>query len=529
MIETDYLVLGSGIAGLEFALRAASHGKVLVATKRAADESNTNYAQGGIAAVLDPTDSFDAHVKDTLTVGEGLCHRDIVELCVREGPAAVRELVERFGARFDAKTDGALDLAREGGHSARRVAHAKDTTGREIQRALLEAARAHSNITVLSDHVGVDLLQLAKYGGPEACFGAYVLDQKSGQVRSVVARATVLATGGAGKVYLYTTNPDVATADGIAMAYRAGAQVSNMEFFQFHPTCLYHPQAKSFLISEALRGEGGILKLRTGETFMERYHAMKSLAPRDVVARAIDFELKKSGEEHVVLDMTHLDPDFLVKRFPAIHSRCMSFGIDMRTQPIPVVPAAHYSCGGVVTDDHGRTSVRNLYAIGEVAMTGLHGACRLASNSLLEGCVFGRRAADDARNVTWARPPQVAPWYPGAASPSDEAVVITQNWDEVRRLMWNYVGIVRTDKRLERALRRIELIRSEIREYYWNFRVTQDLLELRNIALVAHLVIECARRRHESRGLHYNADHPDKDPRFEKDPVLRRGDGPEPA
>jgi L-aspartate oxidase len=439
----------------------------------------------------------------------------------------VRDLADKYGVRFDHAEDGSIALAREGGHSARRVAHFKDTTGYEIERGLLQAASAHPNIKFLRDHMAIDLLQLAKYGGPDACFGAYVLDQRTHEVKTIVARVTILATGGAGKIYLYTTNPDVATADGVAMAYRAGAAIANMEFFQFHPTCLYHPQAKSFLISEALRGEGGVLKLQNGETFMERYHPMKSLAPRDVVARAIDAELKRTGDDFAVLDMTHLDPQFLVERFPAIHARCMSFGIDMRTQPIPVVPAAHYSCGGVVTDSHGRTNVRNLYAIGEVAMTGLHGACRLASNSLLEGCVFGRRAAADAQKAEAVRPNQIAPWYPGAATPSDEAVVISQNWDEVRRLMWNYVGIVRTDKRLERARRRIELIRSEIREYYWNFRVTGDLIELRNLALAAHLIIECARRRKESRGLHFNADYPNKDDRYLSDTVLRRGDGPD--
>ena len=526
MIETDYLVVGSGIAGLTFDLHASDHGHLTIVTKRAPDDANTNYAQGGIAAVLDPEDTIEAHVRDTLTVGEGLCHKDIVELCVHEGPHAVRELIDRWGAHFDMH-EGQLDLAREGGHSARRVAHAKDTTGREIERALLESARANRNITILSDHMAVDLLSLAKYGGPDACFGAYVLDRQTSEVDTVVARATVIASGGAGKVYKYTTNPDVASADGIAMAYRAGGEIGNMEFIQFHPTCLYHPQAKSFLISEALRGEGGILELKNGDTFMERYHAMKSLAPRDVVARAIDFELKKSGDDCVYLDMTHLDPNFLVERFPAIHAQCLKFGVDMRTQPIPVVPAAHYSCGGVVTDDHGRTNVRNLYAIGEVAMTGLHGACRLASNSLLEGAVFGRRAAADVKDAQSLRPTQVSPWYPGAATPSDEAVVVTQNWDEVRRLMWNYVGIVRTDKRLERARRRIELIRAEIREYYWNFSVTSDLLELRNLALAAHLVIESARRRKESRGLHFNSDYPQKEASWEKDTIIRKGDGPE--
>lgn len=537
LIETDYLVLGSGIAGLTFALdiARAGAGRVLIVTKRQPDDSSTAWAQGGIAAVLDPLDSFEAHIADTLTVGDGLCHKDVVELCVREGPQAVRELMDRYGARFDRKEEpagpgqGALDLAREGGHSARRVAHAKDTTGREIERALLEAAAQEPGITMLAEHMAVDLLTMAKYGGPDACFGAYVLEGGSGEVHTVVARATVLATGGAGKVYLYTSNPDVATADGVAMAYRAGAQVANLEFFQFHPTCLYHPQAKSFLISEALRGEGGVLRLTGGATFMEKYHPMKSLAPRDVVARAIDAELKRTGADYAVLDMTHLQPDFLAARFPAIHARCLQYGIDMRTQPIPVVPAAHYSCGGVVTDTWGRTNLRNLYAVGETAMTGLHGACRLASNSLLEGVVMGKRAARDAALCTAVRPPQVAPWYSGAAQDPDEAVVVTQNWDEVRRLMWNYVGIVRTDKRLMRARRRIELIRDEIREYYWNFKVTSDLLELRNLALVAHLIIECAQRRKESRGLHANTDHPAKSDDFLHDTVVQRGDGPSPA
>jgi L-aspartate oxidase len=379
---------------------------------------------------------------------------------------------------------------------------------------------------MLDNHLAVDLLSMAKYGGPDACFGAYVWERKSGEVQTIVARATVLATGGAGKVYLYTTNPDVATGDGVAMAYRAGARVANMEFIQFHPTCLYHPYAKSFLISEALRGEGGILKLRDGSTFMERYHEMKSLAPRDVVARAVDNELKRTGDDFVELDMTHLKPDFVRERFPMIYGRCLEYGIDITKQPIPVVPAAHYMCGGVVTDDRGRTTVRNLYAIGEVACTGLHGACRLASNSLLEGLVFGQRAADDVKDVTAVRPPGVAQWMSGAATDSDDAIVVTQNWDEIRRLMWSYVGIVRTDKRLERARRRIELMRDEIREYYWNFKINGDLIELRNLALVAHLIIESARRRKESRGLHYTLDYLGKEERWRKDTVLQRGDGP---
>jgi L-aspartate oxidase len=527
MIETDYLVIGSGLAGLYFALHAAEHGRVLIVTKREAAESNTNYAQGGIATVLARDDSFEAHIADTLRVGDGLCHRDVVEICVREGPGHIRALADRFGVDFTRdRTGEAFALGREGGHSARRVVHAKDATGRELERALLAAVQQDERITMLPDHLALDLLTMAKYGGPNVVFGAFVLDQRTNDIETIVARATLLATGGAGKVYLYTSNPDVASGDGLAMAYRVGAKIGNMEFFQFHPTCLYHPQAKSFLVSEALRGEGGVLKLRDGSTFMERYHEMKSLAPRDVVARAIDAELKRTGDDHVVLDMTHLDPGFLVQRFPNIHERCMALGIDMRTTPIPVVPAAHYSCGGIVTDEHGRSSVRNLYAVGEVAMTGLHGACRLASNSLLEALVFARRAAEDVRGVVAQRPAAIASWGFGDAAASDEAVVVTQNWDEVRRLMWNYVGIVRTDKRLERARRRIELIREEIREYYWNFRVTPDLIELRNLALVAHLIIESARRRRESRGLHLNLDYPGKDERYERDTILKRGDGP---
>jgi L-aspartate oxidase len=391
---------------------------------------------------------------------------------------------------------------------------------------LQRAAERGESITMLADHMAIDLLTTAKYGGPNAVFGAYVYDQKTGEVKTILAKAVIIATGGAGKVYLYTTNPDVATGDGVAIAYRVGARVANMEFFQFHPTCLYHPQAKSFLISEALRGEGGILRLIDGEAFMPRYHEMKDLAPRDIVARAIDAELKRTGDDHVTLDMTHLDPAYLAERFPNIHARCLQLGIDMRKQPIPVVPAAHYSCGGVLVDERGRTSVKNLYAIGEVSMTGLHGACRLASNSLLEALVYAARAAEDVRDVSVDRPPRVAPWYAGEATTSDERVLVSHTWEEIRRLMWNYVGIVRTDRRLERAARRIDLIREEIRDYYWNVLINNDLLELRNLALVADLIIQSARRRLESRGLHYNLDHPDHDPRLRKDTILARGDGP---
>ena len=524
-IATDYLVIGSGVAGLYFALRAAEHGRVLVVTKKQVTDTNTNWAQGGIAAVLGDDDTQEGHVEDTLRVGEGLCNRAIVEMCVREGPAHVQALA-KLGVDFERTESGEFELGREGGHSARRVAHRKDTTGAAIQEALTAAVARHPNIRVMADHIAVDLLSMAKYGGDPACFGAYVLDTRSGEVSTVVARATVLASGGSGKVYIYTSNPDVATGDGVAMAYRIGAPVANMEFVQFHPTVLYHPHAKSFLISETLRGEGGVLKLADGSTFMERYHELKSLAPRDVVARAIDNELKKSGADSVFLDMTHLDAGFVRSRFPTIHDRCLSLGIDITRQPIPVVPAAHYQCGGVVTDADGHTGVRGLYAIGECAHTGLHGACRLASNSLLEGVVFGARAADAVRGAELVRPGAVVPWQAGDATDSDDAIVVALNWDEVRRFMWSYLGIVRSDKRIARARHRIELLRQEIHEYYWDFRVTSDMVELRNLALVAHLIIECAQRRKESRGLHSTLDYPDKDEAQRRDTVLRQADGP---
>ena len=527
VLETDTLVIGSGVAGLYFALHAAQHGHVTIVTKKAPEVTTTSWAQGGIAAVLGDDDSFESHVQDTLTVGDGLCHEDIVRLCVREAPRHVRSLAHDHGADFGTGPDGSFELGREGGHSERRIVHAKDATGLAVQTALLEAVtRRGDDITILSDHIAIDLLNMTKYGGPRACFGAYVLGRSTGQVMTIVARATVLASGGAGKVYKYTTNPDVATGDGIAMAYRAGARVANLEFVQFHPTVLYHPLAKSFLITEALRGEGAILRLGDGSPFMDKVHPMGSLAPRDVVARAIDDALKRTGDECVFVDITHRDAAFVRERFPTVYDRCQSLGIDITSEPIPVVPAAHYTCGGVVTDDHGRTDIGNLMAIGEVAMTGLHGACRLASNSLLEGLVFAQRAATVVGELAAVRPPGIPVWHPGAAADSDDAIVVAQNWDEIRRMMWSYVGIVRTDKRLERARRRIELIRGEIHEYYWNFKVTADLIELRNIALVAHLVIESARRRKESRGLHYNLDHTDKDTRFARDTIVQLGDGP---
>ena len=508
-VETDYLVIGSGIAGLNFALLAAEHGRVVVITKKQPADTNTNWAQGGVAAVLASDDSFEQHIADTLTAGDGLCDRKVVELCVTEGPAQVQRLLD-VGVRLARDDQGQLDLGREGAHTRHRVVHWEDVTGREIQRALLAAVAKHANITILDTHIAVDLLSMAKYGGDPACFGAYVLDSNSGRVSTICARATVLATGGTGKVYIYTSNPNVATGDGVAMAYRLGAACGDLEFVQFHPTVLYHPHAGSFLISEALRGEGGILKLATGETFMENYHPMKSLASRDIVARAIDNELKKSGADCVFLDMTHLDASFVRGRFPNIYERCLSLGIDMTKQPIPVVPAAHYMCGGVKTDHTGATTIRGLYAIGECAFTGLHGANRLASNSLLEGMVFSTHAAEAVRALPRARPAQVAPWSYGGATDSNDAIVVSLNWDEIRRFMWSYVGIVRSDKRLERARRRIEILRDEIREYYVDFKITSDLVELRNLALVAHLIIESARRRKESRGLHFTLDYPEK-------------------
>ncbi|HVV86994.1 MAG TPA: L-aspartate oxidase [Kofleriaceae bacterium] len=506
-VDTDYLVLGSGIAGLAFAIDAAAHGKVVIVTKKAPDDTNTNWAQGGVAAVLADDDSFEQHVADTLVVGDGLCDRKVVEGIVAEGPAAVAKLLE-LGTQLDRKPDGELDLTREGGHTRRRVVHHEDVSGREIQRALLAAVRTHPDVTILDEHLAIDLLNLARYGGEPACFGAYVLDKRTGVVRTITARATVLATGGAGKVYVYTSNPDVATGDGIAMAYRIGAVVSNLEFVQFHPTVLFHPHAKSFLISEALRGEGGKLRLATGERFMDAYDPRAELASRDVVARAIDNELKKSGADSVFLDMTHLPADFVRQRFPNIAERCLALGIDITRQPIPVVPAAHYMCGGVKVDEVGQTTVRNLYAIGECSWTGLHGACRLASNSLLEGMVYARRVAEHVRGAVAVRPQQVIPWHSGDATDSNDAIVVSLNWEEIRRFMWSYVGIVRSDKRIDRARRRIELLREELREYYWNFKITADMIELRNLALVAHLIIESARRRKESRGLHYTVDYP---------------------
>jgi len=516
---SDYLVIGGGIAGLIFAIKAAETGSVTVLTKAASGEANTAYAQGGIASVWSVDDSFESHIDDTLRAGAGLCNRRAVETIVRDGPEAVRELIA-LGTRFTRVEEGGedeYDLGREGGHSHRRVLHAQDLTGREIMRALGEAAAARRNIRVLEDKIAVNLLiePDAASGGNPRCWGAYVLDRATGAVDHFVARATLLATGGAGKVYLYTTNPDIASGDGVAMAYRAGAPVANMEFIQFHPTCLYHPAAKSFLISEALRGEGAILRLPDGTPFVKRYHPDAELAPRDVVARAIDSEMKRDGLDYVLLDISHRPGDFVRERFPNIFNRCLSFGFDLTRAPIPVVPAAHYMCGGVMTDLTARTSIAQLYAAGETAMTGLHGANRLASNSLLEAAVMGRRAAmaarDDIADAGERRAPEFPGWDPGRAIRSEERVLITQSWDEIRRLMWNYVGIVRSDARLERAMRRLQLIKQEVRGYYWEHLIDSDLIELRNLVEVAELVVRSAAARKESRGLHYTIDYADRD------------------
>jgi L-aspartate oxidase len=531
-IESDVLVLGSGIAGLTCALECARTARVVLVTKDRLPESSSRYAQGGIASVWSPEDSFESHIADTLAAGDGLCHPDVVDVVVREGPARVRDLIA-LGTNFDVRADSEdreYDLGREGGHSKRRILHALDATGREVIRALGEAVRATPGIDIRENHVAVDLLLERGVGSP--CWGAYVLDRTSRRVDRFVARATVLCTGGAGKVYLYTSNPDVATGDGVAMAYRAGAPVANMEFFQFHPTCLYHPQAKSFLVTEALRGEGAVLRRPDGDAFMARYDARAELAPRDVVARAIDNEMKVHGYDCVFLDISHREPSFVRTRFPTVYETCLRFGIDITQQPIPVVPAAHYLCGGVVTDLRARTALDRLYVCGEAACTGLHGANRLASNSLLEAIVFAHRAATDATErlrTDPRRPPAMRPWDPGRAVDSDESVVVTQNWDEIRRFMWNYVGIVRTDRRLARARTRIGLLRQEIREYYRDFLLTADLIELRNIATVAELIIACASSRRESRGLHYTTDHPRPDPAWAGDTIVRREDGERPV
>ena len=525
----DFLVIGSGIAGLTYALKVASAGTVAIITKKQRAESNTNYAQGGIAAVMAKDDSLELHVRDTLEAGAGLCKEDVVRTIVSEGPALVRELID-FGVKFTEKENarGQYDLGREGGHTRRRVLHAGDITGREIERALLAQVAKHANIAVLEESLAIDLITTQKLGlsGPNQCLGCYAFDERRSVVEVFAARITLLATGGSGKVYLYTSNPDIASGDGVAMAYRAGAGVADMEFIQFHPTCLYDPKAKSFLISEAVRGEGAVLRGKNGEPFMKRYHALADLAPRDIVARAIDAEMKKTGADFVSLDITHKDPEFVKKRFPNIYAKCLEYGYNLTRAPIPVVPAAHYQCGGVVTNVDGETEVARLLAAGEVGCTGLHGANRLASNSLLEALVVAHRAArvalaqHTALDVSRAALPS---WESGTAADPDELVVVTHNWDEIRRLMWDYVGIVRTDKRLLRARARIQNLQREINQFYWDYKVAPDLIELRNLAMVAELIIESALQRKESRGLHYTLDYPEHDDaNWKRDTVLRK-------
>jgi L-aspartate oxidase len=529
MKEYDFVVIGSGIAGLSFALKAAKHGSVAVITKRKGSDTNTAWAQGGIACVISDEDSFELHVRDTLEAGAGLCDEAVVRTIVTEGPERIRELVD-LGLQFDEREISGhreLDLGKEGGHSKRRVLHVRDVTGKEIENTLLSELGRRSHVQLLENHMAVDLITAAKlgYSAQDRCLGVYVLDENTAEVQTIRSDRIVLATGGCGKVYLYTTNPDIATGDGVAMAWRAGVDIANMEFVQFHPTCLFHPQAKSFLISEAVRGEGGILRNNLGEDFMKRYDARGSLAPRDIVARAIDAEVKRSGAKCVFLDITHQSPEFIQERFPHIYQTCLRFGIDMSKQAIPVVPAAHYQCGGIKTDVNGASSLHGLYAIGEVACTGLHGANRLASNSLLEGLVVAHRAVAAAQTPPdRKRQIQLPEWKSGNVQDVDELVVIYHNWDEIRRLMWDYVGIVRTDKRLQRASARLRNLLREIREFYWNFKVSADLLELRNLAAVAALIVDSALARKESRGLHYTLDYPERDDQYyTRDTVLSRG------
>ena len=534
-MTSDFLVIGSGVAGLSFAIKAAEHGSVTVITKNKALNSNTAWAQGGISAVLpeglrDEGDTVENHVADTLDAGAGLCKEDAVRTIIGEGAQTIDELVA-WGTEFD-KNGNQFSLGKEGGHSARRILHAKDTTGQEIASALVETARSHPRITILEDYFAIDLITTGKLGSvtEDRVLGAYVLEP-NGEVHVIRSDRLVLATGGCGKVYLYTTNPDSATGDGVAMAWRAGASIANMEFVQFHPTCFYNPaavgpEARSFLVSEALRGEGAILLNEKGEDFTPSYDKRGSLAPRDIVARAIDTEIKKTGANCIYLDVTHKPKGFMADRFPFIYKTLLEFGHDAEQSPIPVVPAAHYQCGGVVTDTEGKTAIRGLFAIGEVACTGLHGANRLASNSLLEGNVLARRALAEILHLyppgRNARAPDIPSWEHGDTAPPDELVNIYHNWDELRRTMWDYVSIVRTDKRLQRAAFRLRNLQREVREFYWGYRANADILELRNLVAVASLIIDCAIRRKESRGIHYTLDYPEPREQFQHDTIMRR-------
>jgi L-aspartate oxidase len=533
-IHSPILILGTGIAGLSAALKFADRYPVTLACKSDPAEGATRYAQGGIASVWSKQDTFADHIADTLIAGAGLCHSDIVDICVHEGPERVQELIA-LGVEFT-KTSPleqghagdpaeAFDLHKEGGHGRRRILHADDLTGWAIEKALLARVTSHPQITLLDHHIAVDLITegrgLKRWRKPERCLGAYLLDIRTQKITTLAANITLLATGGAGKVYLYTSNPDTSTGDGIALAYRAGARVANLEFMQFHPTCLYHPSARTFLISEALRGEGAVLKTLGGDEFMNRHHPMGSLAPRDIVARAIDIEMKRSGDKHVLLDCSPISETDIKRKFPNIYETCFKYGIDISKQAIPVVPAAHYTCGGVLVDEHAQTTLDGLYAVGEVACTGLHGANRLASNSLLEAVVFADRAVKHAFaaietgalkiDESHLGTPILPEWNTGHAVELEEQIDIAANWHEIRSLMWNYVGIVRSNRRLERALRRLALLKSEVNRYYWDFLPNKDLIELRNLLTVAELIVQCALLRKESRGLHFTVDYPHKD------------------
>lgn len=510
MQQFDVLIIGSGLAGLTLALKVADEKKVCIISKRSINDGSSNWAQGGIAAVLADDDSIEAHIQDTLIAGAGLCDGEVTRQVVEHASGLVAWLIEA-GVPFTKEENGIdYHLTREGGHSHRRIIHAADATGKAVQNTLAAKIKNHSNITLLEEHIAVDLITARKMKQKgEDCLGAYILNHSTGKVITIGAQHTVLATGGAGKVYRFTTNPDVSTGDGVAMAWRAGCRVANMEFIQFHPTCLYHPQEKSFLITEAIRGEGGILKRPDGSRFMPEHDPRAELAPRDIVARAIDFEMKKHGLEHVLLDISHKPEDFVISHFPNIYKRLLKLGIDITTQPIPVVPAAHYSCGGVMTDQNAETDIPRLYAIGETACTGLHGANRLASNSLLECLVFGEAAANDILAAPSMPLIELPDWDESRVTDADEEVIITHNWGELRRCMWDYVGIVRTNKRLSRALHRIHMLRDEVHEFYSNFRISNDLIELRNLLQVAELIVLSAMQRHESRGLHYSKDYPE--------------------
>ena len=515
MIEYDFVVVGTGVSGLSFALEASKYGSVAVITKRASENSNTTWAQGGICCVADDEDSFESHIADTVDAGAGLCDHDVVKTIVESAPSAIEKMVN-IGVQFDRNSAGKYELGKEGGHSQRRVLHSKDTTGKEISEKLIYSAKQSENIEIFEHHFAIDIITTEKLGvsGTNEVAGIYVLNESTGEILTFRSDKVVLCTGGCGRVYLYTTNPNIATGDGLAMAYRAGAEISNMEFIQFHPTCLYHHELKNFLISEAVRGEGGKLIGKDGNEFMHKYDPRGSLAPRDIVARAIDHEIKKTGQPCVYVDIRHKSREYIEERFPNIYKTCLSVNIDPAIDPIPVVPAAHYQCGGVKTDVDGKTSINGLYAIGEVACTGLHGANRLASNSLLEGSVMAFRAVENINTENKKNRPKnknliIPDWTSGEAEDVDELVVIYHNWDEIRRLMGDYVSIVRTNKRLKRAATRLLNLRKEVQEFYWNFKICSELLELRNLVDTASLVVNCAQRRKESRGLHYTLDFPD--------------------